>query len=147
MLGGGFERRKRSYKAMPHGVAEGHEVSVGTAQEQSADGGLFVGHGQRAVVFRPACAIAGIERVVILAGEIIEAVLIEPAGVIAAEERETLALHRGEVGIVGVCLGAEEIGGVAAHLVQVDTYERVPLAQYFDLAADFGLGERNPVAV
>ena len=73
--------------------------------------------------------------------------MVEPLGVVLAEQLEALALVGGEMGIVGVGFGAEEIGAVGAHFVQVHVDQREPLAQGFHLVEDLGLGERNPVAV
>ncbi len=95
----------------------------------------------------PGVAIAGVEQIIDLAGEIGLPARVEGGGIGAPDQLVGADLRRGEVGAEGLGGRAEEIGLVPAHLVQVDHHHRVPFADRGDLAAGLGLAECEPVAI
>ena len=96
---------------------------------------------------RPACAVAGVERIEDFASEVEEAKLVEPLRVVASVEVEGFALGRSDVGVVRPRFGREVIRRVAAHLVEVDEHLGEPLQVRAHVTAGLGLRQREPVSV
>ena len=128
-------------------VGIGQLGPVAALEHQPARRGLFVGAPDRALMRVPGVAIAGVEQVIDLAGEIGLPARIKGGGVVTADQLVGTDLRGGEVGAEGLGGGREEVGLVPAHFVQVDDDHRVPLPNRGDLAAGLGLREGEPVAI
>ena len=145
--GGGGGGGEGGREVVDDAVPVGEPRVVAPSQDEAAGAPLLEGHADRALVERPALAVAGIERVEDLAHEVGEA-----AGVEAARDRLPQLLPPGllgggQVGIEGIRGRGEEVGRVAAHLVQVGGHLGKPVEEDAHPAAALRLAEGEPVAI
>ena len=75
-----------------YGVLKAEHPPIACPPHQAPRGTLLVSHCNRSVVGRPARSIAGVERIVDLAREVVESEAVEPSRVVATEELERLLL-------------------------------------------------------
>ena len=142
-----FRRCQRGDEVVAHTLCIGERVAVAAVPHQPARATLFECHGDRAVQRGPRVAVSRIEGIEDFARVIGHAQPIEPCGVVAAQQALLRALVLRDIGIERIRAGREEIGAVAAHLVRIDQHHRLPFGHRRNLAARFGLGQREPVAI
>ena len=142
-----FQRRHRRHEVTTHAIAVTQQAFIGTSVNQTARARHLKRHSDAAMRHRPAIAIARIERVVGLAGEVVEAEAIEPACVILAVTLQPSALPLGDLAIDRLCRRREVVSRVAAHFVQVDIDQRPPFQERGDARSGLGLSHAEPIAV
>ena len=148
MVGAGrLDGRQTGHQMVPDRVAIGQDLARRPPRRQTPRRALFVGHRHGAQIPRPAVAVPGIEGVVDLAVEVGDALFVEAAGGVPADQLAALQRRGGDPGVQRLGLGREEEGLVGAHLVGVHHDLGPPVADLGRMAARLGLGLDEPVAV